>query len=157
MPIITSELVANATPTLVANGAIISNAAGPAANVTRVTLGGLGLPTTVGSVTPAESVQVSLYVGANGLSNDALVFTQTAPVINGAWAVDILSSVRTVASNLQVIALMTDPTFAISAPATNAAVNIANTGCKLSVYFAAVNGGSNGSVTVETGVVANVS
>lgn len=161
---ITSELVANATAVLVSNTRVVSNAS---ANACRITLAGLVLPTAYGSVNPAESVQVSLYVGANGLSNDVLVLTQTYPTNGSNWAAELfLGSAATVTSNLQIKATTLSDTRTIlnvpaagqvlSSPATNGVINIANTGCLLSVYVAAVGGGSNGSVTIETGAVANV-
>lgn len=159
MTIITSELVANASAVLVANATVAANGAANTANLTRITLAGLVLPTPYGSVSPAESVQVSLYAGANGLSNDVLVFTETFPANNGVWGADIVASLRTVASNLQIVAAAINPSFpyvALSSPSTNGAVNIANVGGKMSVYVNAVGGGSNGTITVETGAVSNV-
>lgn len=150
----TTEILANSTPTLVSNAALIANTT---ANAVHVSFGGLGLPSAFGSCSPAEQVLVNVYVGANGLSNDALVFSQTQSVNNGSWSSDFLvGKPRTVASNAQVCVVAFDPAASISSPSTNGYVNVANTAMIASIYVAALGGGANGTISVESGVLLNV-
>lgn len=151
MTIINSEVISNVA-VLVANSGFGSSAA----NVGRITLAGLLLPTVFGSVTPAESLTVNVYAGANGLSNDVLVFSETVFSNNGIWAADLLvGKPATVAGNVQVKITSLTPPAAMTSPTTNGAVNVA-AATLLSVYVAPVGGGSNGLISVETGIIANV-
>lgn len=153
--IITQEIVANGTPTLVANNITLTNTGNSGV---RITLGGFGLQSNYGSVTPVEQVMCNVYIGANGLSNDVLVFSQTSTINNDNWIFDaIVASRGTVASNLQISGTVIGPIAQLAFPSSsNGVANVANTGNKVSVYVTAIGGGANGSVAVETGVLANI-